>query len=244
MPRVGRIVVPGARHHITQRGNNREDVFFVEDDRQVYLELLRAQGERFGFRLEAYCLMTNHVHLVGVPAAEDALAKAIGRCHFLYTQYINRTHGRSGHLWQNRFYSCALDEGHAVNAVAYVELNPVRARMVKDAWDYPWSSAAVHCGKAAHSPYLDLTVWRQAFSAKDWRMTLSNILQDAPICDALRRSTHTGRPLGSDAFISKVEHALGRRIRALPIGRPKGWRKRKRQDTANSQQGREERGDK
>ena len=144
--RVARIVVPGASHHVTQRGNNKQDVFFVDDDREVYLELLHQQAQRFGFWLEGYCLMTNHIHVVGVPMREDSLAKAVGRTHFLYSQYVNRMHGRSGHLWQNRFYSCPLDEFQALNALCYVELNPVRAGMVKKAWDYPWSSAAAHCG--------------------------------------------------------------------------------------------------
>ena len=142
MVRVARIVVPGARHHVTQRGNNRQDVFFVEEDRLVYLELLAKQGPLYGFHVEGYCLMTNHVHIVGVPQQEDALAKAIGRTHFLYTQYVNRLHGRSGHLWQNRFYSCALEDARVFDVLGYVELNPVRAGMVKKAWEYGWSSAA------------------------------------------------------------------------------------------------------
>jgi len=95
MPRVSRIVLPGRPHHVTQRGNNRQDVFFVDDDRRVYLGLLKEQAERFGLEILGYCLMSNHVHLVAVPAGEDSLAKAVGRTHFLYTQYVNRLHGRS-----------------------------------------------------------------------------------------------------------------------------------------------------
>ena len=126
--RVGRIVIPGVPHHITQRGNNRQDVFFVDDDRRVYLELLAAQAERFGLKLLGYCLMDNHVHLVATPAGEASLARAVGRTHFLYTQYVNRLHGRSGHLWQNRFYSCALDDEHLWNALVYVETKGQRGR--------------------------------------------------------------------------------------------------------------------
>ena len=95
MPRVSRIVLAGRPHHVTQRGNNRQDVFFVDDDRRVYLGLLKEQAERFGLEILGYCLMSNHVHLVAVPAGEDSLAKAVGRTHFLYTQYVNRLHGRS-----------------------------------------------------------------------------------------------------------------------------------------------------
>ena len=227
MPRVARIVVPGVSHHVTQRGNDRQDVFFVDDDRLVYLELLGAQARRFGLWVEGYCLMTNHIHVVGVPMREDSLAKAMGRTHFLYTQYVNRLHKRSGHLWQSRFYSCAMDEGHALNPLCYVELNPVRAGMAKDACEYVWSSAAAHCGKGEDSGLLDMPAWRDRMRGMDWEATLQAAAEDRAAQDALRRATHTGRPLGTDSFLSKVEHRLGRRVRPLPVGRQKGWRKNK-----------------
>jgi putative transposase len=137
-------VVTEVAHHITQRGNNRQDVFFVDDDRRVYLELLQKYCEKYGMRVHGYCLMTNHVHLVAIPEKEESLAKAIGRTHFCYSQYINRFHNRSGHLWQGRFYSCALDERHFWLAMRYVELNPVRAKICRKPWRYEWSSAAAH----------------------------------------------------------------------------------------------------
>ena len=147
MTRVARIVIPRCVHHITQRGNNRQDVFFVPDDYRVYLDILRRESERYGLDVLAYCLMTNHVHIVGVPDGRDSLAKAVGRTNWLYARYVNRLHGRSGHLWQNRFYSCALEGRYVDAAVAYVERNPARARIVRKAWLYEWSSAAAHCGK-------------------------------------------------------------------------------------------------
>jgi putative transposase len=227
MPRFARIVVAGVAHHVTQRGNNKQDVFFVDDDRRVYLELLRAQSQRFGLRVDGYCLMSNHVHIVGVPSEEDSLTKAIGRTNFLYTQYVNRLHGRSGHLWQNRFYSCPMDEAHAMNALCYIELNPVRAGTVRVPWTYPWSSAAAHCGKAPANLLLDVAAWRETMPAGEWRETLAAFARDANEADTLRRSTHSGRPLGSDSFMSKLENLLGRRLRPLPIGRQKGWRKKR-----------------
>ena len=144
MPRLARTVAVGCAHHITQRGNNRQDVFFVDDDRRVYLELLGEQAEKYGLQIEGYCLMSNHVHLVAVPKAEEALAKAVGRTHFRYTQYINRFHKRNGHLWQGRFYSCALDTRHFWLALKYIERNPVRVRLCRKPWRYEWSSAAAH----------------------------------------------------------------------------------------------------
>jgi len=234
MARIARIVVPGVPHHITQRGNNQQDVFFVEDDRRVYLELLRTQAQRFGLWIEGYCLMTNHIHVVGVPAREESLAKAMGRTNLLYTQYVNRLHKRSGHLWQSRFYSCAMDEPHALNALCYVELNPVWAGIVKRAWDYEWSSAAAHCGKEKGNPLLDLPTWRERMTGTDWRATLKAVARDREAQETVRRHTYTGRPLGSDSFVSKVEYLLGRRVRPLPVGRQKGWRKKK---TGNDREG-------
>ena len=225
MPRVARIVVPGFAHHVTQRGSNRADVFFVDDDRRVYLELLRKGAERHGLRVEGYCLMSNHVHVVGIPAREESPARAMALAHLLYTQYINRMHGRSGRLWQNRFFSCPLDDAHREAALCYVDANPVRAGMVARAEDYRWSSAACHCGGADDSGLLDAAAWGREFPAATWQQVLSE-RTDAS-CDALRRHTRSGRPLGTDSFLSQIESALGRRVRALPVGRPRGYRKKK-----------------
>jgi len=247
MPRVARIVIAGVAHHITQRGNNRQDVFFVDDDRQVYLDLLHTQCQCYGVSVTGYCLMTNHVHIVGIPQTEDALAKAIGRTHFLYTQYINKMHDRSGHLWQNRFYSCPMDDAHALQALCYVELNPVRAGMEKaekagtgtarssrcqspfSPCDYPWSSAAAHCGSETFHPVLDMAQWRTIMPDAVWREILNQFTDDSEIVETLRQHTHTGRPLGSDSFISKMERIAGCRLRPLPVGRPRGSKKPKKE---------------
>ncbi len=117
MPRLARAVAVGVPHHLTQRGNNRQDVFFTTDDRRLYLELLAANAARFGLRVWGWCLMTNHVHLVVVPKSPEAFAAAVGRTHFAYARAINRLHGRSGHLWQGRFYSCPLDGEHHLAAL-------------------------------------------------------------------------------------------------------------------------------
>jgi len=222
MPRIGRIIIPGCSHHITQRGNNRQDVFFVDDDRRVYLEILREQGERFGLRIEGYCLMTNHVHLIATPKVEDSLAKAVGRTHFHYTRYVNRLHGRSGHLWQNRFFSAAMDEEHFWTAMAYVERKSVRAKLHRVAWRYPWSSAAAHCGRKDATGLLDLEAWRDrlAGASGTWEDALRTA-QRPEDEQAVRLSLSRGRPLGSDGWLSKLETTLGRRLRPLPVGRPR-----------------------
>jgi len=220
MPRVARIVVPEVPHHITQRGNNRQDVFFVDDDRRVYLELLKQQSSRFGLNIIGYCLMTNHVHIVGTPLGDESLARAVGRTHFLYTQYINRFHKRSGHLWQNRFHSCPLDEYHLWQALCYLERNPVRARMVRKAWRYDWSSARAHVDGKDPTDMLDIKKWSRKWGGDEWRDALQEP-QDEDLILRLRSSTHTGRPLGRDSFISKLESVVGRRLRPLPVGRPR-----------------------
>jgi len=221
MARVARIVIPGLAHHVTQRGNNRQDVFFVDDDRRAYLELLRQRCQDAGVSILGYCLMSNHAHLVAVPRDEDSLALALGRTHFMFTQYVNRLHRRSGHLWQNRFYSCPLDEPHTWAALRYVERNPVGAGLVRRAWRYPWSSAAAHVGEAADgAKLLDLAAWRAAWTPARWRAALTDPLDEA-LVRSLRRCTQTGRPLASDSLLSKLERRLGRRLRPLPTGRPR-----------------------
>ena len=220
MPRLARAIAVGCAHHITQWGNNRREVFLGDQDRQVYLELLQEQADQYGLEILAYCLMGNHVHLVAIPQQEDALAKAIGRTHFRYTQYINRFRQRSGHLWQGRFYSCALDGRHLRPAIKYVELNPVRAKLCRRAWRYAWSSAAAHTDEKAESALLNLPRWYKQTSAEEWRKELAEGLTDREVAQ-IRLRTHTGRPLGSDSFLSKLETALGRRVRPLPVGRPK-----------------------
>ena len=226
MTRIARVAIPKVVYHITQRGNNRQDVFFVDDDRRVYLGLLAEESERHELTVLGYCLMTNHVHLVAVPGTAQSLAKAIGRTDWRYARYINRLHRRSGHLWQNRFYSCGLDEAHTVAAMRYIEQNPVRAKMVRKPWRYAWSSASAHVGEADRSGLLDVATWRKDWdwSPRRWRKMLEEGL-DEDLMTRLRRQTFRGRPLGNDRFVSKLERRLGRRLRPLPIGRP---RKKKR----------------
>lgn len=144
MPRQARVIVPGVPYHVTQRGNNREAVFRSGEERWRYLRLLRTHAVQDGTGILAYCLMTNHVHLVAIPEKVDSLAHTLGRTHCEYTLLTNREAGRSGHLWQSRFYSCPLDLRHLFNAIRYVELNPVRVGLADTAREWGWSSARAH----------------------------------------------------------------------------------------------------
>jgi putative transposase len=173
MPRSARVVVPGLAHHVVQRGNNRHDIFLADDDPHAYLQMLAVSVSRYSIRVVAFCLMTNHVHLVVIPEDQTALGRAVGRTHLAYSRYFNVKYGRSGHLWQNRYFSCPLDADHHVAAVRYVERNPVRARLCTEAWSYRWSSAAAHCGAGDdHASLLDLDDWRARWSERDWRAVL------------------------------------------------------------------------
>ena len=147
MARLARVVVPEMPHHVIQRGNRRQVVFFSNEDKASYLKILSLQARLFGVKIWAYCLMNNHVHLIAVPKREDSLVKAVGETHALYTRMINFREGWRGYLWQGRFKSVVMDEQYLIAAMRYVELNPMRARIVAKAEDYEWSSARTHISR-------------------------------------------------------------------------------------------------
>lgn len=161
MARKARLVAPGISHHVTQRGNNRQKVFRSDDDRRFYLDTLHSKCALHGVALLGYCLLSNHVHLIAVPQRPDSLAQALGRTHGLYAQRFNPLHRASGHLWQNRFFSCALGPSHLRSALAHVDLNPVRARLAERAEDYAWSSARAHLTGLDADPLLDSWQWQE-----------------------------------------------------------------------------------
>ncbi|HEY2482162.1 MAG TPA: transposase, partial [Caulobacteraceae bacterium] len=144
MARLARVVIPGLAHHVTQRGNRRERVFFGDDDYRLYLRLVSAAAKASGTAVWAYCLMPNHVHFILVPANEDGLRATFAQAHRRYTGAVNARQQWTGHLWQGRFSSTAMDEAHLYAAIRYVDLNPVRAGLVDRAADWPWSSARAH----------------------------------------------------------------------------------------------------
>ncbi len=165
--------------------------------------------------------MTNHVHLIAVPEREGSLARTLGCAHAEYALAVNHAQGRSGHLWQNRFFSCPLDESHLWCALRYVELNPVRAGLASEPSGWPWSSARAHTVDHALDPVLDCR-WVEYFGRWDyseWREILSAGISGGE-SDAIRRATHTGEPLGSREFVAALERQAGRRLRVLARGRP------------------------
>ncbi|MHC4541714.1 MAG: transposase [Planctomycetota bacterium] len=195
-------------------------MFFVDDDRLFYLELLKQHAQKGGLEINGYCLMTNHIHLIATPRNDDSLAKTLGKVNFLYTRHINHSQGRSGHLWQGRFFSCPLDKYYYFRALRSVERHPVRAKMCRCAWSYPFSSASAHIGRVDKSGLLNLAKWRKQSADMDWKRELSTG-EDRQERKVIKKSCLNGRPLGSDRFISRLERLVGSRLRARPVGRPR-----------------------
>ncbi len=220
MPRVARVVIADVAHHVTQRGNGRQCILASDAERMVYLDLLRQAVEVQDVSVVGYCLMSNHVHVVVVPRRAEGLAEAFHQLHGRYASYWNTSHAASGHVWQGRFYSCPMDPGHLWTALRYVELNPVRAGMAAEAAAWPWSSAGAHCGTVDPDACLEMSTWRQNWSADAWRKFLAEG-ETAAELRAIRRSTRTGRPLGPPEFTRTLEELVQRRLTPRPRGRPR-----------------------
>ena len=218
MARLARVVVEGVAHHVTQRGNRRQQVFFSDDDYRTYRALLADGCRAAGVEVWAYCLMPNHVHLILVPSSQDGLRAALGEAHRRYTRHVNFREGWRGYLWQGRFASVAMDGDHLLAAARYVELNPVRARLAAAPEQWPWSSASAHlAGRdddlVKAGPLLE--------QVPDWREFLGHGLSEAEH-KAIRSGERTGRPLGGPDFVAGLERRLGRVLsRRKPGPKPK-----------------------
>ena len=214
MVRIARIVIPNIPHHIIQRGNRSQNVFFSNQDKEYYLKLLHKYALEYGISLWAYCLMDNHVHLIAVPGREDSLAKGIGETHKHYTRTINLREGWRGYLWQGRFSSFPLDERYLYAAVRYVERNPVRAGLVKRAEDYLYSSAKAHVLRQK-----DILLSDNFMSSeiKDWSSYLSEEDKEMDK-DLFRKHGRIGRPLGDEEFVIRLEKITGKSLRKKKPG--------------------------
>jgi len=215
MARMARAVAPGFPHHITQRGNRRQQTFFNEEDYKAYLALMSEWCLKYHVEIWAYCLMPNHIHLIAVPETKEGLQLAIGEAHRRYTRLINFREGWRGHLWQGRFASFIMEENYLLACVKYIEMNPVRSGLVKHPENWHWSSAASHIhGKdnilLKSKPLIELV-------DQPWKEFLSLDVQNQEI-ERFRKHERTGRPLGDDSFVKKLESSLGRRLRPLKPG--------------------------
>ena len=219
MARLARVVAVGVPHHITQRGNGRQFILTSEEERTVYMQLLRQAAKLHSLTVLGYCLMSNHVHLVAIPEKGESLASVMKETHGRYATYWNTTHGKSGHAWQGRFYSCPLDEVYLWEALRYTELNPVRAGMVAQPELWKWSSAGAHCGTGEPDFCLAMERWQQVWTSARWKEFLG-LGETEDQLQAIRQCTHTGRPLGSETFVEGLEHAIQRTLAPRKGGPP------------------------
>ncbi len=226
MPRRARLTLAAVPMHVIQRGNNRQACFFADDDYRLYLNWLKEYAAKTGCRIHAFVLMTNHVHLLVSAEVDDgvgALMKALGQ---RYVQYVNRTYRRSGTLWEGRFRSCLTqEECYFLACQRYIELNPVRARIVEHPSDYPWSSYRVNAEGESnsliqpHPLYLALATdpsTRQAAYRDLFRDQL-----DPELINALRSATNGNFALGDSRFTDQISRAIGRRATPGTSGRPR-----------------------
>ena len=214
MARLARVVVPGLPHHVTQRGNRREAVFFGADDYRAYLDLIAVAAKASRTAIWAYCLMPNHVHFIMTPCDPDGLRRTFAEAHRRYAARIHARLKVTGHLWQGRFSSTAMDERHLLAAARYVPMNPVRAGLAARADDWPWSSARAHLagrddGVVSVAPLLD--------RVPDFAGLLAAAEDEAAIL-AIRRSRTTGRPVGAADWLKALEAATGRPLAAAKRG--------------------------
>ncbi len=223
MPRIARAIAGGFPHHVIQRGNNKEKVFFEKEDRERYLSLLKKYSGKWDSPILAYCLMSNHVHLLTRPDMEKSLYKMMQGVTLCYTQYVNRTYKRTGRLWESRYHSCIVDKERYLWAAArYIEQNPLRAKMVKRVEEYPYSSARAHIIGAR-----DEVLGEELFEERQRKDYIKFIRAGIPEEETnnIRYHTRTGRPFGSEEFIKKIEKKLERKFILLSPGRPKKKRK-------------------
>jgi putative transposase len=215
MARLPRLVLPGIPYHVTQRGNRRAQTFFEDADYALYRDLLAQSAERADAEVWAYCLMPNHVHIIVVPSDEDGLRRTFADTHRRYTGYINARNRWTGHLWQGRFGAVAMDEAHLAAAVRYVSLNPVRAKLVRRAQDWRWSSVAAHLAEQDDALVSVAPVLERYGRFADF---LGDPVADEAKWRALRMAETSGRPLGNEQWLESLEEQTGRPLKPQKRG--------------------------
>lgn len=217
MPRTARIVIPEVPHNVTQHGNNYQYILKSDTFKKKYIELLKYKSNLNEMYILSYCLMDNHVHFVVIPHYSYSMARTFGQTNMMFSQYYNKITGYKGHVWQDRFYSCPMDREHLYEAIRYVEMNPVRANIVKEPMDYKWSSARGHINKikdplitGKHDIVDDIDDW--------YNYLLNN--PDENMMKSIQNGTQKGIPAGDEVFISKIEKLIRKSFKINPVGRP------------------------
>lgn len=227
MARLPRLTVPGYPHHIIQRGNNRQAIFASAADYQMLLGLLAENAQKFDVAVHAYVLMSNHFHLLATPQTAEGLPQMLQAVGRRYVRYFNDRQGRSGTLWEGRYRSTLIEtDRYLLACMTYIDLNPVRAGMVAEAKDYPWSSHGHYAGLRAdplvtpHPLFWTLgntPFAREAAYAELVRAGISPAQQSA-----LTRSVLSGWALGDEKFVADLQKRTARRVQKIRPGRPAG----------------------
>ena len=225
MPRRRRYYIRGYPYHVVQRGNNKEAVFIQLSDYEHYLELWRICSKRYGVKVHAYCLMTNHVHFIATPEKEISLSLTMKVVGSRYAYHINQTYDRTGTLWEGRHRSSLIDSSsYLLSCYRYVELNPVRAGMVSAPEQYKWSSYGVNAwGDESwivyHDEYLGLGKDKEARCVAYRKFVQSDCVQGD--VDLIRRAAHYCQPVGDDYFCRQIEEKYGLKAGYKKRGRPR-----------------------
>jgi putative transposase len=226
MPRLGRYFLPDQPLHVIQRGNNRQAVFFADDDYALYRRWLAEAAASNGCAVHAYVLMTNHVHLLVTPAHAESLPRTMQSLGRRYVRYVNGVYRRTGTLWEGRYRAAPIEsEAHFLACCRYIELNPVRARLVASARDYAWSSWRAHALGVAdpllseHPLYRALG--RSAAARREAYRALFRAPLDSEFVEGVRAATNGGWAFGGESFRQQIAGALDRRVSPLPRGRPR-----------------------
>lgn len=226
MPRQARVVIANIPYHIIHRGNNRQAIFFGENDYKFFLEVMKEAKEKHPNKIYAYVLMSNHVHLLLEPKKRENLHQFIKLLAAKYTGYVNRIYQRTGVLWEGRFRSSPVGgERYFLACLRYIEMNPLRAGMAKELEEYPWSSYRFRA-HGENSKILDYDVWYEALAEealvrqKRYRKFFQETVLESE-WKLIREMANRGGITGSQKFSEKIEKILGRKIILRPIGRPK-----------------------
>ncbi len=226
MPRLNRPTEDGLIYHAINRGNNHADVFIDDEDRTAFLDALDRAKQRYPFRLLGYCLMTNHFHLLLRPEAGQSVSRILQSVTVAHTSRFHKRHGSVGHVWQGRFKSPVVqDDAHVLTVLRYIEANPLRAGMVADLADYPWSSFQAH-GLGHADPLLNAVPLLEelgrtpAERRSRWKRRVTTTMKEKELT-SVRESVRTGKPLGSDEWVKAKAEALGLDLNPRPRGRPR-----------------------
>lgn len=227
MARLPRLTVPGYPHHIIQRGNNRQAIFSSVADYQMLLGLLDENAHKFGVAVHGYVLMSNHFHLLATPSTEEGLPQMMQAVGRRYVRYFNDSQARSGTLWEGRYRSTLIEtERYLLACMVYIDLNPVRAGLVKDASDHPWSSYGHYVGLRTDrlvTPHpLYWTLGNTPFAREAAYAELVRAGTTREQQDALTRSALSGWALGSESFVADLQKRTARRVVKNQPGRPVG----------------------